>query len=287
MIRLWGADNNLETIVALSRPYGLESDLSMLAVREALRNCMTANQPEVPRPNGELVFTTANGEYQPLLGIFNTESRLDDTPYHLDRGLDATVGKAKLDRVREGVETLRAVDPLAGSFFDLAMFVVFWSPSESATGGTTSQALGVLWVDQPSSWAERDYSEFLVHELSHTLLFLAEWRFGLYSSPEAMTDPSNYAASAIRQTMRPLDKSLHSIIVGAEVLLAREQVLGHTEEYGLHPGSTELRDGVSQSIESVAEVASRSEVLTPFALDLLERARAVTESLSVTSHAAA
>lgn len=287
MIRLWGADNNLETIVALSRPYGLGSDISKAAVREALRNCMAANQPEVPRPDGELIFTTAEGEYQPLLGIFNTESRLDDTPYRLDQGVDPVVGRTKLDRVREGVEVFAATDPLAGSFFDLTMFVVFWSPSESATGGTTSQALGVLWVDQPSSWSVRDYSEFLLHELSHTLLFLAEWRFGLYSSPEAMTDPSNYAASAIRQTMRPLDKSLHSIIVGAEVLLAREQVLGHTEEYGLHPGSTELRDGVSHSIDSVAEVASRSDVLTPFALELLDRARTVTETLSMPARAAA
>jgi hypothetical protein len=150
------------------------------------------------------------------------------------------------------------------------MFTVFWAPCKVAAGGTTSQALGVLWADPRPWWSERDLVEFLIHELTHTLIFLDEWRQPQFSSRQALTDRSNYALSAIRGAPRPLDKTLHSIIVGVEVLLAREDALGHTEHDGLHPGSRELREGVIQSIASIRDVAGRNDSLAPRGWELLD-----------------
>jgi hypothetical protein len=270
MIRLCGAEKNLASIWALSEPYADSEVPTSQQVRDALWQCLDANQPDVPRPRGPIEFLSGGETRDELLRIFNTESRLDDTPYQLTSAEDDEVGAEKLRRVRAALEELEDLDPTTKSIFDLTMFAVFWAPCGTAAGGTTSQALGVLWADPRDSWERRDYLEFLVHELAHNLLFLSEWRYGLFTSPEAMTDRSNFALSAIRQTVRPLDKSLHSVIVGAEVLLAREEVLGHTEEVGLHPGSAELRRGVAESIDSIREVAARSEVLTPHAVELLD-----------------
>lgn len=287
MIRLWGAEQNLATILALSRPYAVEGQTGTEAVRDALLCCLNANQPGVPRPRGPIEFVRAEGKYESLLEIFNMESRLDDTPYRLDTGARDETGAEKLTQMRSALEELGRRDPTTRSIFDLTIFVVFWAPCGIATGGTTSQALGVLWADPRRAWSERDFLEFLIHELSHYLLFLSEWRYGLFSSPEEMTNRANYAASAIRRAVRPLDKAFHSVVVGTEILLAREEVLGHTEATGLHPGSVELRDGVAHSIDSIAEVAERGGVLSPHALQLLDRSREVVEEMSIPSGIAA
>jgi hypothetical protein len=60
--------------------------------------------------------------------------------------------------------------------------------------------------------------------------------------------------SAIRLDRRPLDKVLHSIVVGLKVLLARnEKRIPHPEgmERSLHPDTGPLRNGVQNSLDEV------------------------------------
>jgi hypothetical protein len=272
MIRLCGAESNLQTILALSRPYARGKECSKPGeAREGLRQFLTAVQPDVPRRAGALAYLTSGAEHEELLGIFDSGSSLDDTPYRFDGADDRAGGMQKLERIERALAALERIDPLSKAVFDLAMFTVFWAPCGIAGGGTTSQALGILWADPRPAWSERDLLEFLIHELTHTLVFLDEWRHPQFTSREALAERSNYALSAIRRTERPLDKTLHSIVVGTEVLLAREEALGHTSRDGLHPGSAELRSTIIESIASIRKVGARNDSLAARGWELLDR----------------
>jgi len=271
MIRLCGAEANLATLLALARAQLAGQQETSASLREGLCRFLGEIQPDIPRDPAKVSYLIEGDEHHELLAIFDSGSRLDDTDYHFESPESCDEGRLKLDRIRHALDDLGAADPVFRSTFDLAMFTVFWAPCGIAGGGTTSQALGVLWADPRPSWSERDLREFLIHELSHTLLFFDEWRQPLYGSRDALTDRSSYALSAIRGTSRPLDKVLHSIIVGTEVFIAREELLGHTMEDGLHPASPKLRSSILDSVTSIREVSERRDVLTPHALELVDR----------------
>jgi hypothetical protein len=269
MIRLCGAKSNVETVLALARPHGTGSS-GLGEVRDALRAFLDSVQPDVPRRPGSIAYVFEGPDHERLVATFDSDSFLDDTAYEFGKPDDARVGQRRLEEIESALNTLGEADSTSKDIFELTMFTVFWAPCRVAAGGTTSQALGILWADPRPWWSERDLVEFLIHELTHTLIFLDEWRQPQFSSREALTDRSNYALSAIRGAPRPLDKTLHSIIVGVEVLLAREEALGHTEHDGLHPGSRELYEGVTRSIASIRDVAGRNASLAPRGWELLD-----------------
>ncbi|MDG4658581.1 HEXXH motif-containing putative peptide modification protein [Ectobacillus antri] len=153
--------------------------------------------------------------------------------------------------------------------FDLAMDTIFQASSNVVTGGTTNAAVGILWINPRDTWSNIDMYEFLVHELAHTLLYIHEWRFGLFTDLSRLTDKSTYAMSAIRSQMRPMDKAFHSAIVATDVLLLRELVLGHKGQRELHPDTNDLLPMILKSIQSIQEVNNNKGMLTEHASWLL------------------
>jgi hypothetical protein len=132
----------------------------------------------------------------------------------------------------------------------------------------------------PTNLGPRDLQEFLIHELGHTLLFLDEWRFGLFTSYPELLKRENWVASAIRKTVRPLDKAFHSVVVATEVLLARDHLLGHPATSVLHPSSPVLASGVLRSIESMTGDPTARLLLTDHALRLLDRCQRIVSDMA-------
>lgn len=276
MLLLKGLPHVVKTVVTLASPHADEPLDSMPALERAYLEFLGTVQRRVPRPasGGGTDYTRDPAVEAALLAEFNAESSLDDTLYRLDaRGDDGDRRERQLETMRRRVEELGELFPDFATCFALAVNTVFYAPCRVAAGGTTSNALGVIWIDARPSWGPQDAYEFLVHELGHTLVFLDEWRFGLYASPQEMVDPRNYALSAIRRDRRPLDKALHSALVGAEVLLLRERVLGDPDAPVLHPPTPELRRGILECVDSIESMPNATSILTPYALELLELTR--------------
>jgi hypothetical protein len=281
MLLLHGIQPNIETIVVLSRtdPHGAP-DHGAVDLSNSFRRFLKYSQPQLDRvldtqlrPNA-MVVDVARAAC--LVDLFNQDSALDDTKYLLARpdesveryGTRCHVLGARFDARANELETML---PEFGPVYRLAIQARFAATCTFASGGTTSDAIGVLWLNPSPRWTNVDYEEFLVHELCHTLIFLDELRFGLYTSQRALADPSHFALSAIRRQVRPLDKAFHSAVVAAELCLLRGR-LGWSETNGvLHPGTEELRRSAGASIDSIRAVAEPRGLLTSHALDLLEQ----------------
>ncbi|MCH5677629.1 aKG-HExxH-type peptide beta-hydroxylase [Streptomyces gilvus] len=286
MLHLFGAEENLRTITALAFPFiGEGQPVTFPVLKEAYRSFLRTVQPSVPSETGdEPAYIQETRRTLEYLGVFSADSALTDTRYQFGTVNESSVAietgaQKALAWTQKCADSIARRDEAFAALFPLAMNAVFQAPSGIASGGTTSAALGVLWVDPRDSWDDRDLEEFLIHELNHTLIFLDECRFGLFTSYPELLKQENWVTSAIRKTVRPLDKAYHSAIVAADVLLAREEILGHPDSAILHPLSPAMAQGAMEAIRDISLPPTR-DLLTPHALETLDRCRQEVERLT-------
>ncbi|MFM9368719.1 aKG-HExxH-type peptide beta-hydroxylase [Streptomyces sp. Da 82-17] len=181
----------------------------------------------------------------------------------------------KRGRITAALDVIGENWPEFRALYELLVPVLLYAPDGGLAGGTSSTVLGVLWLAPKEHWNSIDVQEFLLHEFIHHTLFLEERRFGFYRNMDMLMEDRYLTRSAIRKDRRPLDKVLHSIVVGMEVLLARQEnrVPGYdTSELSLHPQSGELRDGVAASLDEVFELPLEK-LLQPRPIEILELCR--------------
>lgn len=276
MLFLRGEKDVLQTINILSKSLqisGLDNSYDSLAKKYKM--LLNEVQPGIPHSNQLYpMYLTDPQIIQRLLETFGTKSAADDTYYDLDA---ASMNESEiiLNKTRESVKALGDEYPPFSWIFNLVMDTVFNVSSKVASGGTTSAAVGVLFIDPRKNYTKEDFYELLVHELGHTLLFLTEWRYGLFNDVTRITDFNTYAMSAIRNQSRPFDKAFHSVVVSIEILLLRTNVIGHEQKRFLHPSTAKLIPMVNQAIESIRETDKRENMLTPYGKNLLSDCRKV------------
>jgi hypothetical protein len=123
------------------------------------------------------------------------------------------------------------------------------------------------------NWTEMDIAEFLVHELTHNLLFLDELCYDHYIDIPSITQKENYAKSSILGINRPLDKAFHSLLVTHELLSYRQEA-GEPEHLHAHPSSAKIFPACRETISSIKYVTSRKNLVTPrffYILDKIEK----------------
>lgn len=182
---------------------------------------------------------------------------------------------AKRRQITDALDAIGRNWPEFRSLYELLVPVLLYAPDGGLAGGTSSTVLGVLWLAPKEHWNTIDVQEFLLHEFTHHTLFLEERRFGFYRNMNMLMEDRYLTRSAIRKDRRPLDKVLHSIVVGTEVLLARqENRIPDTADsaLSLHPESGELRDGVAASLDEVFDLPLEK-LLQPRPIEILELAR--------------
>lgn len=281
-IPLQGANNNmllalekkelLKTISILTTPFIVDKDnINFNEVKLAYIRLLNDMQPEIPHSESlypEYIvdpILTKN-----LIGFFSLESNHDDTYYDLSGDSSIEENKQVLNNVKVTSEKLGEIVPSFRWFYDLVFNQVFYANSVIAAGGTTSTAVGTLFLDPRKYWLEEDLFEFLIHELDHTLLFLHEWAYGLFKSHQRLGNPETFALSAIRGQNRPMDKAFHSAIVATDIVLLREYYLGHDHNFNLHPPTTDLLTSIKLSFNSIIEVNQKEDILTDSALSLVK-----------------
>ena len=216
-----------------------------------------------------------------LLGFINTESPLNDYERYADEAFltaddrERELVAADVDHLRDLVTRFAEADPDYWRFWSLLINFVLCPRSRYSTrGGTTSDAIGVIFACSPCRYSALDNHEFLVHEATHHMVFLYELVYGLYDYP-AIARQENYATAVLSGKRRPLDKVFHSIVVSTEVLLHRERTDRdlHEESRSFHGSAPTLAARTESAIESLQAMINVDELLTPAALWLLDQCR--------------
>lgn len=178
-----------------------------------------------------------------------------------------------MNAVNTGKERMKGINPVLCAIFDFAIHTIFYHRSKESGGGSVSSAPGVIWCAPRLNWTPDDMAEFLVHELTHNMLFIDERRYQHYIDFDDIAKPENYARSAILMRPRPLDKVFHSLIVSHEVISFRLEN-GEPEAPNVHPSNTVMLDAAHDTIESIHGLLSNKSLVTSRFMELLDKIEA-------------
>ncbi len=268
MLRTIGIKGNIENLLLLSQPYIQDGNISFLGLKRAYKRFLHQTQPSVPVSSFDSTeFVKDIQRSRALTSLFDEKSRLDD----FDRIFSdhSQFQTEHLELAEWHLQKFREVDEKFFSLFSLVINILFSGPSELAGGGSSSGAIGCIWINPRPTWSQQDFMEFFVHEMTHNLVFLDEYRYHHYENYTAMLSEENYAMSAILAKKRPLDKVFHSILVSTEVLLTRRDILGHPESPKLHPPTSFMLDKTFESIDYVERNLTVYSLLTSRGKELI------------------
>lgn len=272
MFKLVGIKEILRNLIQLVGSH-LNEIPNKQVLQKAYRDFLKQVQPQVPKPKDiDPVFLWKKRDITPLLDIFKEESILDDFEEVFDAD-SPLLSDSPACRIQDALIKLQEFDSSFADLIDIVIHTIFSSPSKLAGGGSTSAAIGCIWVDLRSHWDEQDILEFLVHETTHNLVFLDELCYTHYSSYTEIAKRKNFAWSAILSKPRPLDKVFHSIIVSLEILLFRTDYFGHPEKCCLHPPTSILLEQTNRSIDSIMNDVNLKRLLTDRAKFLLKNSK--------------
>ena len=218
MYYLLGLEKNLSTIFLLCQGKSKLEITSQAELKQAYLEFLKIIQPKVWRPDvKDNVF------------LYDPELIADLIVNYLDEGIltdfSAEIRVSKLPSMHAALREMQSA--LDHIYFqdkhhhDLLRFTIntlFYAESYQQGGGSVSSAIGVIWCANRKNWTLNDSVEFLVHELTHNLVFLDELRYQHYVSLCEIAKQENFAVSAVLKKPRPLDKVFHSLIVAVDEL---------------------------------------------------------------------
>lgn len=209
--------------------------------------------PESPKPRlDQGVFLYDEAQIRELVSHFTTEDLLTDLGAEILPTPKASM-VAGLNEVKKALELMEKLDPELHQIFSDYIHTLFYHRSEDSGGGSVSSLVGVIWCCNRQDWSTWDVLEFLVHELTHNLVFLDEYYHVHYQDLAKVGQRENYALSAVLKTMRPLDKVFHSLVVGYEVLELRRRFNDPVDPKA-HPPTQILIQQCLQTVESLKQI---------------------------------
>jgi len=261
MLRTIGIKENVENVFLLSHPHVQDGDTSFSGLKTAYKKFLHQIQPSVPVSSFDTVeFLKDVSRTRMMISLFAEKSRLDD--FNRIFSDDSQFHNEHLDVAEQHLQKLEKIDEQLFSLFSLAINIIFSGPSELASGGSSSGAIGCIWINPRPTWSLQDFMEFFVHEMTHNLVFLDEYRHKHYEKYAEMFLEENYAMSAILAKKRPLDKVFHSILVSTEVLLSRRDIFGHPKSPKLHPPTSIMLNKAFESISYLENAPNIYALLT-------------------------
>ncbi|EJN09334.1 HEXXH motif-containing putative peptide modification protein [Herbaspirillum sp. YR522] len=256
--------NTVLTLVEASQPDAGRNCRSLEQVRAGYRSFLQSlKQRQVDIASREISFITEHGATATLRHYFANDSLLDD------RQQAEVIGHAQDHRTAQKLArldcALHEVSLYSRDYLDFLQTIItdiFILPSDKARAGSTSQAIGLIWMNPRPTYTLPDIIEMLVHEFTHHAMFLDEMKYRHYSY-ERVLDRSTWARSAILNIARPLDKVLHSIVVSTEILLFRNSFLGHPMAPRVHPPTNKLALQLKTSlVQAEQSVRAHPDVLS-------------------------
>jgi len=193
----------------------------------------------------------------------------------IGEGYAPDVHTEKIDFARAALDTLLARDDDLRAIFELVVHSVIIRQSKSVNGRITHSsssgtAVGVIWLSLVDGLSRQDVQELFVHELTHQLLFIDDFVHSQFQY-KRMSESDNHALTAVSLSHRPLDIVIHSIVVAAEILVARQELLGEPEQPKVHPPTASMLPTIASSYASVRALHSYDTLVTDHIGEILSR----------------
>lgn len=279
MYHIYGIEENIKNCYRavypfISDPHHVQS---ISDLRNPYLNFLKNQQPDYPInfDHNPFIF---DEEVEKLLAKAYSEGSLDDLRQSELIGKSYS-RKEKNNKIYIAVQALNSLfeqDENLAALFSLVIHSIFTKQydrkngSKGTHGGSSSGAIGVIWLTINKSITRLDLMELFLHELTHHLVFIDELNYPQFSYKE-IKKPENYSYSAILNMQRPLDKVVHSIIVATEIILARKTILNIDEERTVHPSTEKMLDSIFQSFESINNLKNKNIVLKPRTFEILNK----------------
>ncbi|MFL6606274.1 MAG: aKG-HExxH-type peptide beta-hydroxylase [Steroidobacteraceae bacterium] len=117
-----------------------------------------------------------------------------------------------------GLLLLRLQHPPLGELCDLLVTDILCWPSVELRGGSAADLLGIVWIVPSAELTSFDMAEFVIHEMVHMNLTLADMTVGLFTRAPG----SHFKAhSAVLGRRRPHDLVFHSACVAVALIYFR------------------------------------------------------------------
>jgi hypothetical protein len=131
-----------------------------------------------------------------------------------------------LRHVQHALLLLRLQHPPLRDLCDLIVTDIVCWPSVKLSGGSAGDLLGIAWLVPSGNLTSLDIAEFVIHEMVHMNLHLADMTYGLFTRA-----PGTYfkAHSAVLGRRRPYYHAFHSACVAVAIIYFRLLVGLHGE----------------------------------------------------------
>ncbi|MEU9418386.1 HEXXH motif-containing putative peptide modification protein [Streptomyces sp. NPDC048272] len=286
MLTLYGTDEVIRNVYRLSRGERKQPVTTTGELRDQYLDFLSGDRFKAPVNLGAEIFIKDPETERQLAaaysgGILND---LDQTNVIGD-SFDTEVRDRKIATARSALAELLTLNEDIAVVFPLVIHSVFLKQTNrldngsAAHGGSSSNAIGSIWLSLNDTLTQNDVMELFIHELTHHLLFIDEYSHNHFVYEE-IGKKENYALSAIRGTHRPLDKVIHSIVVATELVTARERYLGHGgSELEVHPESHKILEDTLASCASVLALENLEKLVSDRAIDFVKSCASRCESL--------
>jgi hypothetical protein len=150
--------------------------------------------------------------------------------------------------------------------------LLFSSGAQVAGGASSSDVLGVIWLQPGADWLPLTFAESILHETTHQAVFLDDRVNGLFADEllEQMGAEAGLVTSAVwpynatEKTRRPYDRAFHAACVAATLTEFFERL-----------GQPERADQFCWPIpQTLSELADRQRFLTPHGVEILQEVTA-------------
>lgn len=235
------------------------------------------HQPYQPVNVGEDIIVVDDKKINALKNAYQPGELDDLNQLKMIGGRHSTERYRELSElVRKGYIQFSSSNSDVKLIFDLVIHTIFFRQSThelttSSFGGSSSTAIGSIWISGHGNLTPHDVAEFLLHELTHHLLFIDERCHEQFNYQEIIK-PENYSMSALLGKRRPLDKVVHSILVSHEILNARRNYL-ESDMVTIHPATDVLKRNTINSITETLAMKNLEHLVTKRTRDFLLKAQ--------------
>lgn len=277
MFSTFGRDEVIKDVYRIAAPYAGSPRVTTVGeLRSVFHNFLSRHQPYMPVNRADDPFIVDAGLEDALVRAYSFNNTLDDLRQTQIIG-DAYPLEVKLERIdfaRRALDRFLSLDEELAAVFDLAIHSIVVRPSDrpggrASYGGSSSAAIGVIWLSLGPTVTELDVVEMLLHELTHHLLFIDERSFAHFDYAQ-MTREENRAYSAILNLRRPIDKVFHSIVVATELVLGRHSFLP-PGPITVHPPTDKLSADTVTASASLTDLDRTCGAIEPRGHEILAR----------------
>jgi len=278
MFSTFGFEEAVKNIYRIAAPYaGSGAVRTTDDLRRIYHDFLTSHLPYMPVNRGDECLIDDEVIEAALVRAYSFNNTLDDLQqaHIIGQPYEASEKRQRLSVARAAIAEFKSLDAHLAILFDLVIHSVVLRPSKrhngrASFGGSSSAALGTIWLSLGPNVRQADLVEMLLHELTHHLLFIDERSFAHYDYP-ALSQKHNQAYSAILNLTRPIDKVFHSIVVASELLLGRQRFWPQGHDVRVHPASESMQIETQKALASLYALPNVATLIQPRGHEILTR----------------